>query len=175
MVTIRVLILCTPHTLLHIWQEKQRAITVGSVILMSSSHTHIYPDDSNSTANIASWQRENFQLHDVKVCFVYERPRSPNSICFVDVHMPENSFIFFEIEMTGILLWLTWVRIWCFQGSGLGHRCGPGLVSGPGTSMCHGCDLKKVKYNQTFHLNMSRAGHPLGSFTQKHPSIVYLL
>ena len=29
------------------------------------------------------------------------------------------------------------------QQQGLGHCCGPGSVSGPGTSMCYGCEKKK--------------------------------
>ena len=42
----------------------------------------------------------------------------------------------------GVPWWLSRLRIWHCHCYGLGHFCGEGLMSGPGTSTCHGCCQK---------------------------------
>ena len=36
----------------------------------------------------------------------------------------------------GVLFWHSGLRIWHCRCSGLGHRCGTGLIPGPGTPSC---------------------------------------
>ena len=42
-------------------------------------------------------------------------------------------------------MWVSGLRIQHCHCSGSGHSCGTGLITGPGTSACHGCGKKKKK------------------------------
>ena len=52
-----------------------------------------------------------------------------------------------KVGVYGVPLQHSRLRLWCYPCSSLGHCCGAGLISGPGTSTCPECgqNLKKKK------------------------------
>ena len=50
-----------------------------------------------------------------------------------------------KIQLHGVLLWHSGLRIWCCHCSCSGCHCATGSIPGPGTSTCHGKEKKRKK------------------------------
>ena len=48
-----------------------------------------------------------------------------------------------KVHTTGVSLWISGLRIWHHYDCGSGYSYGTGLITGPGTSLCHRCSQKE--------------------------------